>query len=206
MLLLSVLPKLLLMLVQHAWWEAFEDPLVAKAFIRRHALQWIPFQTSAYQINELWVRQLSQLLHDVFDPVILLLVSDDLKRCWHSSIVRFELLKQMLAGRAAQHARIWHANNVDYQLYLLAFICTGEEREACEQLNHDASERPHVDLLCVGEDTEHDIWCPIESTLDVCVDNFILQTAAAKVSYCDPTLVLLLHQNVFGFQVAVYNA
>lgn len=169
---------------------------MAEAFVGCHALQRIPLQTPAYQIDELWIRQLSQLFHDVFDPVILFLVCDDLEWRWHSGVICFELLKEVLARRSTEHARIWHANHIDDQLNLLAFIRTREKREARKQFNHDASEGPHVNLLRVREDAEHDIWCPIKPTLDVGVDDFILEAAAAKVSNCDTTLVLLFHENV----------
>ena len=57
----------------------------------------------------------------------------------------------------------------------------------------------------VGEDTEHNVRRPIKPTLDVCIYDFSIKTATAKISNCNPTLVLLFHQYVLWFQIAVDN-
>ena len=109
----------------------------------------------------------------------------------------------MLASRTTKHAGVWHANNIDDQLDLLTLIGTWEQWEAREELNHDATEGPHVDLLRIREHSKHDIWRPVEPTLDISVHYFVLQTATAEIGDGDPTFILLLHENILRFQVAV---
>ena len=111
----------------------------------------------------------------------------------HGRIIILELLEEMFTGRTAEDTGIWHADHVYYQLNLFPFICSGEQWEACEKLDHYASKGPHVNLLSVREDTEHDIGCTIETALNVGVYDFVFKTATAKVSDCDPTLIFLLH-------------
>ena len=84
-----------------------------------------------------------------------------------------------------------HANNIDNELKLFSLICSGEEREPSEQLDHDAAHAPHVDGLSVGEDTEHDLGGSVEPTLDVGVHDLLVQGATAEVCYHDPTLIFL---------------
>ena len=93
LILLSVLPQLLLMLVEHAGWEPFQDPLVAQTLVRCHAFQWVPFQATANKVDKLRIWCLAQLFHNIFDPVILFLVADDLERGRHGRIIRFKLLE-----------------------------------------------------------------------------------------------------------------
>ena len=112
----------------------------------------------------------------------------------------------MLASRSTEYASIWHPNNIDNQLYLFSFICSWEQGEPSKQLNHDAAKTPHINLLRVGEDTEHDIRSPVKSTLDIGVDNLILQTATAKVSNHNATLVLLLHEDILWLQITMDDA
>ena len=69
---LSVLPELLLMLIEHTRWEAFKNPLVAQAFVRGQALHRVPLQALAYQIDKLGIGHFSKLLHNVFETVIFL--------------------------------------------------------------------------------------------------------------------------------------
>ena len=109
----------------------------------------------------------------------------------------------MLASRARQHTCVRHADNVYYELHLLTFVGAREQRKSCEELNHNAPKTPHVNLLGVREHSEHYVWCSVEPALNVRVNDFILQTAAAEVCDCNPTFVLLLHQNVFRFKVTM---
>ena len=194
------------MLIKHTRWETLEDPLVAQALVWSHAFFWVPLQTATYQVDELRVGYLSQFLHDVLESVLLFLVCDDFEGRWNGRVIRFELFEKMFSSRAAQNASIWHANHINYQLYLLSLISAREEGKAREKLDHDASEGPHVDLLSVGEDAKHNVRCSIEPTLNICVDDFVFQASTAEVSYCDSTLVLLFHQNVLRLQIAVDNA
>ena len=89
---------------------------------------------------------------------------------------------------------------------LFALVRAREQGETREELDHDAAEGPHIDLLGVGEDAKHDVWCTVEPTLDVGVHNLVLETTASKVCNGDSTLILLFHKNVFGFQIAVDDA
>ena len=105
-----------------------------------------------------------------------------------------------------KNARRDHANNIDDELELFPLISAGEEREAGEELDHDAAHAPHVDGLGVGEDAEHDLGGSVEPALDVGVHDLLVQRPAAEVRYHDPALVLLLQQDVLWLQVAVDDA
>lgn len=112
----------------------------------------------------------------------------------------------MLSCRTAKHTCIWHSNDIDDELNLFSFVRAREEREPCEKFDHYASEGPHVDLLSVGEDTEHDVGRSVKPRLDVSVDDFVFETSAAEVCDGDPALVFLFHQNVLWFEVTVDDA
>ena len=86
---------------------------------------------------------------------------------------------------------------------MLPLVFTRKKAESCEELNQNTAETPHVDLLCVGEHTQHDIRRSVESRLDVSIHNLFFNASRPKVSDDDPTLVLLLHQNVFGLKIAM---
>ena len=74
---------------------------------------------------------------------------------------------------------------------LLSFVLAREKRIPCVELGHDAAEGPHVDGGGVG-DTENDLGCPIEATLNVGVDPLVLEAAAPVVDNLDARLVRLL--------------
>lgn len=112
----------------------------------------------------------------------------------------------MLSCRSTDHACARHANYIDDELDLFAFIRTWEQGESSEELNHDATKGPHIDLLCVGEDAEHDIRSSIESTLNVSVHDLVFKTATAEIGDSDATLIFLFHQNVLRFQITVDDA
>ena len=57
----------------------------------------------------------------------------------------------MLALRDLQDIRGYHPYHIYYQLKLFTLVCTGEQGEACEKLNHDAAHAPHIDTLRVWE-------------------------------------------------------
>ena len=88
---------------------------------------------------------------------------------------------------------------------LLTLVGAREKWKSGKKFNHDATKRPHVDLLRVWEYAQHDVRGTVEPRLDVGVDDFILKTATAEVSNSDSTLVLLFHEDVFWFKVAVDN-
>jgi len=46
---------------------------------------------------------------------------------------------------------------------LLPLIITRKKWESCEQLNHNAAKAPHVDLLCIGEQSQHDVRRSVKS-------------------------------------------
>ena len=105
-----------------------------------------------------------------------------------------------------KNVRRHHTYNIDNELQLLSFVCTREQWEASEELYHYTAHAPHIDGLSVWKDSQHDLWCSIESTLNICVHNFFIESTAAKVSYDDPALIFLFQQNILGFQVTVDDA
>lgn len=60
--------------------QAFDDPFVLQAFVRRETLLRIPLKASANEVDEGWIWHLSQLIHDVAQSFLLLLLGQDLKR------------------------------------------------------------------------------------------------------------------------------
>lgn len=80
---------------------------------------------------------------------------------------------------------------------MLSLVGPGKEGEAGEEFDHDAAHAPHVDGLRVREHPEHDLGCPVEPALYVCVHDLFVEGAAAEVRDHDPTLVLLFQQDIF---------
>jgi len=148
---LSTLAQMLLVAIKYTGWEALEDPVVIETLVWGHTLQGIPFEASADEIDELTVGFFSQLFHDVLESFLFFMVRDYLKGRWHRCIVVLELAEEFLACRSRQNRGVRHPNDINYQLHLLTLICAREQWESSEQLDHDAAEAPHVDLLSVGE-------------------------------------------------------
>lgn len=109
----------------------------------------------------------------------------------------------MLSGGSAEHASIGHSNHINDELDLLSLVGAGKQRETREELNHNATKTPHIDLLSVREDSKHDIGGSVESTLNVGVHDFIFEASRSKVSDCYSTFVLLLHQDVLRLEIAM---
>ena len=174
----------------YVWWKTFDYPFVLKSIIRCQPFLWIPFQTSRNEVNELWIRHFSQLVHDVLQSLLLLVIRQHLIRCRHCSILK--LVEELLSLRDLQHLLWWHANDVDDELKLLSFIRSWKQRKTSEEFDHYASETPHVDLLCVREETQNDIRCSIKPTLNICIDNFIFKTSTTEISDDDSRFVLSL--------------
>lgn len=100
----------------------------------------------------------------------------------------------------------WHSYNINNQLKLLSFLGAWEQRESSVKLDHDATEAPHIDLLRIGEQPEDDIRGTIEPTLDVSVNDLVLQAPTSKVCHNNTTLVLALEQDIFWLEVAMDDA
>ncbi len=85
---------------------------------------------------------------------------------------------------------------------MVLFVLAREQRVPHIEFVKDTAEAPHVDGCVVG-DAQHDFWGSVESGLNVGVDLFVLEAAAAEVDYLDARLVYFSQQDVFGLQVAV---
>lgn len=83
----------------------------------------------------------------------------------------------------------WHSYNINDELELLSLFSSREEWEACVELNHNASETPHIDLLCVREESKNDIRCTIKSTLDIGVNNFVFKASTSKICHNYSTFI-----------------
>ena len=142
--------------------------------------------------------------HYVSKSLFFLFLSENILGCWNSIVA--ELFEKMLSGRDLQNIHWWHSDDIYYQLELFPFICPWEKRKTREEFNHHASYTPHVNTLVVRKQPKHDIRGPIESTLYVSVHNLIIQCPTSKVSYHYSTFILRFEQNIFGFQITVYNA
>jgi len=80
-------------LIKDTWGKPFQDPFVAESFIRSQTLKGIPLQALGDQVDELAVRRLAQLLHDVLESVFFFLVRYNIERGWNSGVVRFKLFE-----------------------------------------------------------------------------------------------------------------
>jgi len=147
------LPHLLLVAIEHAGRETLENPLVTQSLVWCQTLLWVPLEALADQVDELWIGDFTELLHDVLQPLRLLVVADNFERCGHGSRLIVELLEEVLSSRPGQDAGIWHANDINDQLDLFALVGPWEEWEAREQFDQDAAETPHIDLLGVRKDS-----------------------------------------------------
>jgi len=105
---------------------------VTQSLVWCQALLRVPFEALADQVNELGIRNLTELLHDVLQPLLLLAVGDDFEGCRYCCRLFFELLEEMLSCRPGEDTSIWHADDVDDQLDLLTLVCPWEEWKACE--------------------------------------------------------------------------
>jgi len=106
-------------------------------------------------------------------------MGENLERCRNRVV--FELRKQMLSCGSGQHTGVWHTDDVYNQLHLFTLICARKEWKSGEKLYQNAAKGPHIDLLVVGEQAEHDIGRTIESTLDVRVDDLVLEATGSKI-------------------------
>ena len=87
---------------------------------------------------------------------------------------------------------------------MILLVFSWEEWLADVELVKDASERPHVDG-CSVRDAKNDFRCSVEPTLDVCVDLLVLETTRSEVNDFDARFVDLSQQDIFWFQVAMYD-
>jgi len=106
-------------------------------------------------------------------------MGENLERCRNRIV--FELCEQMLSCGSGQYTGVWHTDYVYNQLHLFTLICARKEWESGEKLNQNAAKGPHIDLLVVGEQAEHDIGRTVESTLDVGVDDLVLEATGSKI-------------------------
>ena len=128
-----------------------------------------------------------------FKSLFFFTVRNYINRRRHSCVVTFELTKKVLASGSRKHTCIGHANHVNDKLHLFSFIGTRKQGEACEELDQDTAEAPHVNLLRIWEDSKHDIRCSVESALDVGVNNFTFKAATSEICDDDSTFVFLFH-------------
>ena len=87
---------------------------------------------------------------------------------------------------------------------MIFFIFTREQRLPNVELVEDTAERPHVDGGWVGN-TEHDLRCSIEATLDVGVDLLVLEATWTEVNDFNSWFVNLAEEDVLRFQVTVHD-
>lgn len=109
----------------------------------------------------------------------------------------------MLPLRVLQHLLGWHTNHINDKLKLFLLVRAWKQWESCVQLDHNATETPHIYLLSVWEETEDDVWRPVESTLNISVYDFIFEAAATEIGNDDATLVLSFQENVFWLEVTM---
>ena len=168
--------------------QPLDDPLVLQALIWRHALVGVPLKTLPDEIHEGGIWHVAQLLHYVLEAFLFLLEGQDLQGCRHGIIL--ELGEELLALGVLQDLLWRHADHVNNELQLLFFVGAGKERESRVKLYHNAAKAPHVDLLRVGKQAKYYVGCPVKPALDVGVDYFVLEAAAAEIGDHDATLVL----------------
>ena len=67
--------------------EAFDDPLMLEAFVGREAFLWVPLEASTDEIHKRLVWHLSEFVHDVSEPLLLLIVREHFKWSRHCIIL-----------------------------------------------------------------------------------------------------------------------
>lgn len=77
-----------------------------------------------------------------------------------------------------------------------------EERDAGEELEHDAAEGPHVNGL---EEAllEDNLWCSVEPALDIGEGYLGRETGRTEINDSDSTLLGISEHNVLRLQIAV---
>lgn len=200
------------MLLEHAWGQPLQNPIVVEALLGRDALLRVPLEAPGDEVDEAGVRHLPQLGHNVFEALLSVFLGQNhifvlgLRSGHRSLLFLFKLSEQMLSTGPRQHGSVGEADHVDDQLDLFALIGAREQRETGKELNEDTAQTPHVNLLGVGEYAEHDIWGAVEARLDISVDNFVFEAARSEVGNDDARLVFLFHEDIFGLQIAVNDA
>lgn len=77
----------LLVVVQDVWWQALDDPLVLQAFLGRESLLRVPLKAAADEVDEGRIRQVTQLVHNVAETLLLLLLREHLERRRHRIVL-----------------------------------------------------------------------------------------------------------------------
>ena len=73
--------------------ESLDNPFVLEAFIRSKSFLRVPLKASRNEVNESWIRHLSELVHYVSQPLLFLFLGQYFEWCWHSVV--FELREKL---------------------------------------------------------------------------------------------------------------
>ena len=168
------------MLLQDTWWETLEDPFVIETLLGCQPFQGVPFKAACYEINKAWIWHFTQLLHDVAESLFSVLRRENL--VWVDGWCIFlKLVKHILTGSSRQHRLVWKSDDINHELYLFSFIRPGKQRKTSKKLNKNATKGPHVNLLGVRKEPQHNVGRSVKPALDISVDDLIFQTAGSEI-------------------------
>ena len=86
----------LLVVVQNVRRQALDNPLMLQAFLGRESLLRVPLEAATDEVHEGRVGQVTQLVHDVAEALLLLLLRENLERRRHCIVL--ELREEAFAS------------------------------------------------------------------------------------------------------------
>ena len=95
-----------------------------------------------------------------------------------------------------------NSENFHEHQHLLGLILSRKDRVPQEKLAENASKRPNINGTRILNSHDN-FWSSIVSALNICVYLFALEATRAGINNFNSCFVLLLQQNVLGFEVAV---
>lgn len=97
---------------------------------------------------------------------------------------------------------IWLIIDFHYISKLLNLVFSWKQRKSCIQLSNNCTKAPDVNGSSIWN-SKNDLWCSIETRLDICIYSLAKETTTSIVDYFYTGLVLLLQKDVFWFEITV---
>lgn len=156
---------------EHLRRQTFNYPLVHQRLEGSHSSEGVPVEASLDKVDEALTLAAHQLLQrfGARYPQFPLRVGAQQER-----LVCFLVEKDLTSGGLIEELLRRQSSNLHDEGELLLFILAREDRVACEELDQDAAEAPHVYRWGVRY-AEYDFRGTIEPRLDVGVDSLILE-------------------------------
>jgi hypothetical protein len=129
------------MVHEYFFWKPFKNPFVLERLKRSHSVNRVPIKALVYKVQKLSVATLAKHTLKglgVRNPFSTTAVGHD----YREKGVFFE--KKVSAGRQFYYVIGWNTLDLHHVCELFSLVFTWEQRVACIQLRHYASEAPHV--------------------------------------------------------------